>query len=108
MEKLGHPSRRGDERRAVEARNVERRWLHEQARELAKQIAEVARQVAEEARRRIQNLVQRLEAAYRATKLRVEAASVRPGPSQQDTAETTKAITPAARDMLLGTIRATN
>lgn len=65
MEKLGHASRRGDERREVEARNVQRQTLHEQARDLARQIAEATRQVAEAAQRRLRDLAQRLENAYR-------------------------------------------
>lgn len=74
MEKLGHPSRRGDERRAVEARNAERRVLHEEARELAKQIAEATRQAVDVARRHVQELGKRLETAYQAIRHRAETA----------------------------------
>jgi hypothetical protein len=104
MEKANTVSRRGDERRAVEARNAERRALHEQARELAKQIAEATRHVVIEARRRLQELGQRLDAAYRAMRLRAEAVMAQPAPSGRGVAETGPAeiITATMRDMLLG------
>lgn len=106
MEKLGTPSRRGDERRAVQARNAERQRLHEQARELARQIMDTARQVAEEARRRVLGLAQRLDAAYRAARLRAEAAMTRPvpAPTGREAAEPKpiEGIAAATRDILLG------
>jgi len=104
MEKLGHASRRGDERRAVEARNAERRALHEQARELARQIADTARQAAEEARRRVRELGRRLDEAFRAARDRAQAVLVRGEPGSGDPAAKPLAsiVTAAARDALLG------
>lgn len=104
MEKANTVSRRGDERRAVEARNAERRVLYEQARELVKQIAEAARQVAVEARRRLQELGQRLDAAYQAVRLRTEAVMARPVSVEREAAGTKpiEGIAAATRDMLLG------
>jgi ATP-dependent exoDNAse (exonuclease V) alpha subunit len=116
MEKLGHFSRRGDERREVESRNAERRTLQEQMRELAKQIAEAARQVAEDARRRLENLAQRLDAAYTAVRERAEAV-VRPMPAlmplEQVAADpgrggATQEVAATLRDALLGRHRPMN
>lgn len=94
MEKLGYASRRGDERRAVEARNAERRTLHEQARKVAQHITEVAQQLAEDARRRLQDVAQRLETAYRTAYRRAETALARPDAVQIGNAK--------AREALLG------
>jgi len=104
MEKLGHASRRGDERRAVEARNAERRALHEQARELARQIVEVAQQVADDARRRLQGLAQRLEAAYQRARLGADVVLSASNSTGLNAAKVAPAqnITQAARDLLLG------
>lgn len=104
MEKENTVSRRGDERRAVEARNAERRALYEQARELVKQIAEAARQVAVEARRRLQELGQRLDAAYQAVRFRTEVVMARPISVEREAAETKpiEGVAAATRDMLLG------
>lgn len=104
MEKLGHASRRGDERRAAEARNAQRRALHEQARELARQIAEVAQQVADDARRRLQGLAQRLEAAYRRARLGAHVALAPSESMRLDTDEVAPAqnIAQTTRDLLLG------
>lgn len=73
MERLGAPSRRGDERRAVEARNAERQRLRDQARQLARNVAEMARQIAEDTRNRVHDLARQLDVAYRAAHGRVVA-----------------------------------
>lgn len=110
MEKLGHASRRGDERREVEARNAERRTLQEQARELAKQIADAARQVVEDTRRRLHELAQRLDAAYNGVRERAEA-MVRPVPAlapvervaaDSGRSGATQEVAATIRDALLG------
>ena len=106
MEKLGHASRRGDERRAVEARNAERRALHEQAFELARQIAEATRQVAESARRHVQELGKRLEAAYEAVRQRAETALIKPQPIERGV-ESSKPVETVAKGIsnaLLGRV----
>lgn len=95
MEKLGHESHRGDERRAVEARNAERRTLQEQARELAKEIADTARQAIQEARRRVQEVAHRLEEAYQTVRDRA-AAIIRP--SRDASLELELPSSPAAPD----------
>lgn len=104
MEKQGRPSRRGAELRAVEARNAERRALHEQAREMARHIAEASRQLVEDARRRLQELAQRLEEAFRVTRLRAEAVLTRPESPARNLTEkgAPGGITATARDLLLG------
>jgi hypothetical protein len=101
MEKLGHDSHRGDERRAVEARNAERRTLQEQARELAKEIADAARQAIEEARRRVQEVARRLEEAYQAVRDRA-AAIIRPGRDASPELEPPSLPTAPDPDALLG------
>lgn len=101
MEKLGHESHRGDERRAVEARNAERRTLQEQARELAKEIADAARQAIEEARRRVHEVAHRLEEAYQAVRDRA-AAIIRPGRDASPELELPSSPAAPDRDALLG------
>lgn len=108
MERLGTPSRRGDERRDVEARNAERLRLRDQARQLAREIAATARQVAEDARRRVLDLAQRLDTAYRAACTR-GGALVRPAPVQRvpDSADVVADATAVIRNALLGRTRPT-
>jgi hypothetical protein len=103
MEKLGNASRRGDERRAVEARNAERRTLQRQSRELATQMAKAARQMAKEAKRRLQKLTQRLEAAYRI--IRERAVALKPPTQGQALPPTAQPVVPESqlsRDEILG------
>lgn len=110
MEKLGHASRRGDEFRAVEARNAERRTLHQQARDLARQIAEVTREAFEDTQRRLNHLAKRLEKAFSALRERAEAVT-RATTLDRETSSTTTSVdrgllsTTASRDELLGRVR---
>ncbi len=108
MEKLGHTSRRGDERREVKARNSELRTLHEQARELAKQLADAARDVIEETRRRLRELTQRLDVAYRAIRGRAAAVTrpTVPTPGNPGTPSTAAPLDNAGMDVLLGRVLA--
>lgn len=110
MEKLGHESRRGDERRAVEARNAERRTLHEQARDLARQIAEVTREVFEDAQRRLHDIAKRLEKAFNTVRERAEAVTRTTMLDREALSNTTSvsrdfSSTNASRDELLGRVK---
>lgn len=73
-EKAGQTSARGDDRRATFARNEaraeERTKLRDQAREIAREIAAVVREGAAEVRRRVEELGQRLAAAFEAVRSR--------------------------------------
>ena len=107
MERLGIRSRRGDERRAVEARNNRCQQLHKYARKLTREIAETARQLAGEARRRALDVARRLDSAYRAARTRTEAAIF---PARAETADPISIIADAGaatRDALLGRARPT-
>ena len=103
MERLGTSSRRGDERREVEARNAQRQRLRDQARQLAREIASTTRQVVEDARRRVQDLAHRLDTAYRTACARAEAL-VRPKPPERtaDHIGAAQDVATTLRDTLLG------
>lgn len=106
MERLGTPSRRGDERREVEARNAERQRLRDQARQLAREIAATTRQVAEDARRHVLDLARRLDTAYHTARARAEAL-LRPPTLERpaDLAGIAQEAGTAVRDALLGRAR---
>ncbi len=103
MEKLGHASRLGDERREVQARNAERCTLREQAHKAAKRAEDFARRVMEKCR--LHDLGQRLEAAYRmvseraGTLIRPSMSAPEPTP---DTSEDAATLTKTMRNALLG------
>jgi len=71
LEKQGVASERGDELRAVEARNRFRQQARELQRELASQIAEMTRQALAHARERLDTLWRRAQAAYEAIRARL-------------------------------------
>jgi len=102
MEKLGTPSRRGDEYRDVKARNIERQRLRDQARQLAQEIAATTRVAFEDARRHVLALAQRLDDAYRTVRTRAEAL-VRPVATERPTNfSDTQGAASVLRDALLG------
>lgn len=105
MERLGKPSRRGDERRDVEARNAKRRRLREQAREITREIAATTRQLALDVRRHVHDLGSRLDAAYRAAYARADAL-IRAQPTRQaDAVNIVEIAARPPRDALAGRAR---
>lgn len=64
MERKGTPTDRGDEQRAVQARNQERRELTQQLRDLSARIADTMRGLGEKAKDMAQGLRDRLSAAW--------------------------------------------
>ncbi len=109
MEKLGHASRLGDERREVQARNAERRTMREQAHKAVKRAEEFARRMIEEAQCRLRDLGQRLEAAYRVVRERsgtlTRPAALEPELPPTLAEDPVTSVATAARDALLGRTR---
>src|SRR3546814_2928940 len=64
MEREGTSTERGDEQRAVRARNQERRELTQQLREISARIAETMRNLGDKAKGMAQGLRDRLGAAW--------------------------------------------
>jgi ATP-dependent exoDNAse (exonuclease V) alpha subunit len=106
MERLGTSSRRGDERREVEARNAQRQRLRNQAHQLAREIVATTRQIVDDARRSIQDLAHRLDTAYRSACARAEAlARTTPAERTTDPADAAQEVAATMRDVLLGRTR---
>lgn len=102
MERLGTPSRRGDVRRDVEARNAKRRRLRERAREFTREIAATTRQLALDVRHHVHDLASRLDAAYRAAYARADALIRLPPARAADRANIVESAATALRDALVG------